>query len=36
MEELRSGDFYPKGFNFDQEMLSSLDTTTRAMMAAAV
>ena len=36
VEELRSGDFYPKGFNFDQEMLGSLDTTTRAMMAAAV
>ena len=36
VEELRSGDCYPKGFNFDPELLSSLDTTTRAMMAAAV
>ena len=36
VEELRSGDFYPKGFNFDKEMLGSLDTTTRAMMAAAI
>ena len=36
VEELRSGDFYPKGFNFDSEMLDSLDTTTKAMMAAAV
>ena len=36
VEELRSGDVYPKGFDFDQELLGSLDTTTRAMMAAAV
>jgi hypothetical protein len=36
VEELRSGDVYPKGFNFDKELLGSLDTTTRAMMAAAV
>ena len=36
VEELRSGDFYPKGFNFDKDFLSALDTTTRAMMAAAV
>ena len=36
VDELRSGDFYPKGFNFDKEFLASLDTTTRAMMAAAV
>ena len=36
VEELRSGDVYPKGFNFDQALLDSLDTTTRAMMAAVV
>jgi hypothetical protein len=36
VEELRSGDFYPKGFNFDSELLGFLDTTTRVMMAAAV
>ena len=36
VDELRSGDFYPKGFNFDKEFLSALDTTTRAMLAAAV
>ena len=36
VDELRSGDFYPKGFNFDREFLASLDTTTRAMLAAAV
>ena len=36
VEELRSGDFYPKGFNFDKDLLGSLDTTTRSMMAAAV
>ena len=36
VDELKSGDFYPKGFNFDREFLSALDTTTRAMLAAAV
>ena len=36
VEELRSGDYYPKGFDFDKEFLGRLDTTTRAMMAAAV
>ena len=36
VDELKSGDFYPKGFNFDREFLSTLDTTTRAMLAAAV
>jgi hypothetical protein len=36
VEELRSGDFYPKGFNFDKDLLDSLDTTTRSMMSAVV
>jgi hypothetical protein len=36
VEELKSGDCYPKGFDFDKTFLENLDTTTRAMMAAAV
>jgi hypothetical protein len=36
VEELKSGDCYPKGFDFDKEFLDRLDTTTRAMMASAV
>ena len=34
--ELKSGDYLPKGFDFDKDILGRLDTTTRAMMAAAV
>lgn len=36
VEELKSGDFLSKGFDFDKDILGRLDTTTRAMMAAAV
>lgn len=36
VKELKSGDCYPKGFDFTKDFLSKLDTTTRAMMAAAV
>jgi hypothetical protein len=36
VKELKSGDCYPKGFDFDKTFLDNLDTTTRAMMAAAV
>jgi hypothetical protein len=36
VDELRSGDFYPKGFNFDKELLASLDTTTKSMLASAI
>lgn len=36
VEELKSGDCYPKGFDLDKEILDNLDTATRAMMASAV
>ena len=36
MEELKSGDYLPKGFDFDNDILTMLGTTTRAMLAAAV
>lgn len=36
VEELKSGDYLPKGFDFDKDILGRLDTMTRAMMAAAV
>jgi len=36
IKELVSGDVYPKGFNFEDEILSTIDTTTRAMMDAVV
>jgi hypothetical protein len=36
VDELRSGDVYPKGFDLGQEIMGKLDTTTRAMMQAAV
>ena len=36
IKELHSGDFYPKGFDFEPEFYDRLDTTTRAMMEAAV
>jgi hypothetical protein len=32
IKELVSGDVYPKGFNFEPEILNQIDTTTRAMM----
>ena len=34
--EITSGDFQAKGFDFDEKFLETLDTTTRAMLAAAV
>lgn len=36
VDEIVSGDFQRQGFDFDEEFMSRLDTTTRAMMAAAV
>lgn len=36
VEELKSGDYLPKGFDFDNDILTMLGTTTRAMLAAAV
>jgi hypothetical protein len=36
IDELRSGDVYPKGFDFEPEILDKLDTTTKAMMGAIV
>ena len=36
VEEILSGDFQARGFDFSPEFLQSLDTTTRAMLAAAV
>ena len=36
IEELKSGDFYPQGFDFEEEMSPYIDTTTRAMMEAVV
>lgn len=36
IKELVSGDVYPKGFNFEDEILDRIDTTTRAMMDAVV
>ena len=36
VEEILSGDFQARGFDFSKEFLAGLDTTTRAMMAAAV
>jgi hypothetical protein len=36
VEEILSGDFQARGFDFSQEFLQTLDTTTRAMLAAAV
>ncbi len=36
MKELTSGDVYPKGFDFEPEIASRIDTTTRAMMEAVV
>lgn len=35
VQELLSGEVYPKGFDFDAELLASLDTTTRSMIQAA-
>jgi len=34
--ELRSGEIYPRGFDFEPEVASRIDVTTRAMMEAAV
>jgi hypothetical protein len=36
VEELKSGDYMPKGFDFDKDILSMLGATTRAMLASAV
>ena len=36
VEELKSGDYLPKGFDFDNDILTMLGATTRAMLAAAV
>jgi hypothetical protein len=36
VEEILSGDFQARGFDFSDEFLQTLDTTTRAMLAAAV
>ena len=36
VDEIVSGDHQARGFDFDEEFLRTLDTTTRAMMAAAV
>jgi len=36
VDELRSGTVYPKGFDFNKDFLDRLDTTTKAMIAAAV
>ena len=36
IKELTSGDVYPKGFAFEDEILDRIDTTTRAMMDAVV
>lgn len=36
IDELHSGDVYPKGFDFEPEFYDRLDTTTRAMLEAAV
>jgi hypothetical protein len=36
VEEILSGDFQARGFDFSKEFLRGLDTTTKAMMAAAV
>lgn len=36
IEELHSGEIYPKGFDFEPEFYDRLDTTTRAMLEAAV
>ena len=36
IKELMSGDFYPKGFDFEPEIMDKLDTTTKAMLAAVV
>jgi hypothetical protein len=36
VEELKSGDYLPKGFDFDNDILTMLGATTRAMLASAV
>lgn len=36
IQELVSGDVYPKGFDFEPEIADQIDATTRAMMAAVV
>jgi hypothetical protein len=36
VQEILSGDFQRQGFDFDDEFMSKLDTTTKAMLAAAV
>lgn len=36
VEEIASGDYQAKGFDFDEKFLKNLDTTTRAMLASAV
>lgn len=36
IDELHSGDVYPKGFDFEPEFYDRLDTTTKAMLEAAV
>ena len=36
VEELRSGSIYPKGFDFEPEFWSKIDTTTRSMLEACV
>jgi hypothetical protein len=36
VKELKSGDIYPKGFDFDKEIVARFDTVTKAMLSSAV
>jgi len=36
IKELMSGDVYPKGFDFEKDLVARFDTVTKAMLAAAV
>ena len=36
IKELMSGDIYPKGFDFEKEIVNGFDTVTKAMLASAV